>query len=121
MLDEAAPTEGAGIVTLTNQSVGDTSIDARDDLVITRAEGVDAANQAALIVLAQQMMDADMEVPTAFNVRTSPNPLHWHFDRMLLSDSGSIPYADVMCTQWRQPLPPASDLKMDQTWAVLVR
>ena len=120
MLDEAHPVEGNGLYVYVNQSTGPTSVAARDGLVITRAEALDAANHGALIALAEQMIDADMQVPQSFTLKTSPNPLHWHFDRMLLSDSASIPYADVMCTRWSLPLPPDTG-DMDQSWAVLVR
>jgi hypothetical protein len=121
MLDDVAPEIGNGLFIYTNQSTGETSVDERDGLIVTRAEGVDAADDGALSALAQSMVDADMTVPTTFNVKTSPNPLHWHFDRMFLSDSASLRYADVMCTTWTQPLPPTSDLRMDQIWSVLVQ
>jgi hypothetical protein len=53
-------------------------------------------------------------------VEVAPNPRHWHFDRLLLQDSASIPVADVMCTQWSMPLPPdAGD--MTQQWRVLAQ
>jgi hypothetical protein len=117
-IEGTTPIEGDGIYTYQNDAIGDTSVEARGGLVITRAEGVDVADQLSLIARAQQMIDADMQVPTIINVETSPNPQHWHFDRLFLQDSASIPVADVMCTQWSLPLPPDSG-PMTQTWRVL--
>jgi hypothetical protein len=120
LLEGETPVEGNGIYTYVNQSTGDTSVDARRGLIITRTESVDVADQGALIARANQMINADMEVPTIIHVEVSPNPLHWHFDRLLVQDSGSIPVADVMCTQWSMPLPP-DDGDMTQTWRILSR
>jgi hypothetical protein len=120
LAEGATPVEGNGIYTWVNQSTGDTSVDARRGLVITRPEAVDVADQAALIVRARAIIDADMNVPTTINVETSPNPHHWHFDRLFLRDSASIPAADILCTQWSLPLPPdAGD--MAQSWKVLAQ
>jgi hypothetical protein len=94
-------------------------VQARRGLVVTRPpEGFDVADQAALIARAQAMIDADIQVPTIYHVETSPNPLHWHFDRMLIFDSAAFPAADVMCTQWSLPLPPDTG-DMTQEWRVL--
>lgn len=119
-VEGATPVEGDGIYTYVNDSVGDTSVLARRGLVITRTEGFDVADQTALVARAGQVIDADMQIPTLYNVRVSPNPLHWHFDRLLLQDSTSLPIADVMCTQWSLPLPP-DEGDMEQQWRVLAR
>lgn len=116
--DGATPVEGNGIFTYVNDAVGDTSVQARRGLVITHVEGVDAADQASLVARAQQIIDADMQIPTLFNVTTAPNPLHWHFDRLLVRDA-FFTIADVMCTQWSLPLPPDNG-DMTQQWRVLV-
>jgi hypothetical protein len=118
MTDDVTPVEGAGIYTYVNDAVGDTSVQARRGLVITRPEGVDVADQASLIDRANQIINADMQVPTLINVAVSPNPLHWHFDRLLLQDAATVAIADVMCTQWSLPLPPDSG-DMTQQWRVL--
>jgi hypothetical protein len=120
VVEGATPVEGAGLYTYVNDSVGDTSVQARRGLVITRVEGVDVADQSSLIARAQSIIDADMTIPTLIRVEVSPNPLHWHFDRLLIGDSSSIPVADVMCTQWSLPLPPDSG-DMVQQWRVLVK
>lgn len=115
-----APVEGDGIYTYVNEAVGDTSVAARGGLVVTRVEAVDVADHAALLNRAAQIIDADMQVPTVIPVETSPNPLHWHFDRLLLSDQQAGTVTDVMCTQWRLPLPPSTG-DMSQTWRVLAQ
>jgi hypothetical protein len=120
MIEGATPVEGNGIYTWTNDSQGDTSVEARGGLVVTRSEGVDVADQASLIVRAYQIIQADMDIPTVINVETSPNPMHWHFDRLLVQDSGSIPIADVMCTHWSLPLPPDTG-DMAQSWRVIIQ
>ena len=111
--------EGNGIYTYVNQSVGPTSVDARRGLVITRTESVDVVDQGALIARANEIINADLTIPVLYNVTTFPNPLHWHFDRLLLQDSASLPIADVMATQWSLTLPPATE-DMTQQWRVLV-
>lgn len=119
LVDDTTPVEGDGIYTYINETVGDTCVNARRGLVITRSEGVDVADQASLIIRANQIIDADMQIPFVYHVEVSPNPLHWHFDRLLLQDSGSFPIADAMCTQWSLPLPPdVGDMSMQ--WRVLV-
>jgi hypothetical protein len=116
----AAPVEGNGLYTYVNQSVGDTSVDARRGLVITKTEGVDVADHTSLLARAQQIIDADMAIPVLYQVETAPNPVHWHFDRLLLQDSASIPVADVMGTQWTLPLPPDGG-DMTHQWRILLR
>lgn len=120
VVEGATPVEGAGIYTYTNESTGDTSVTARRGLIITHTEGVDVADQGSLIARAQSIISVDMSIPTTISIETAPNPLHWHFDRLMIADSGSIPVADVMCTQWSLPLPPDSG-DMVQSWKVLVR
>ena len=119
LVEEETPTEGNGIYTYVNQSVGDTSVDARRGLVITRTLGIDVADQAALIDRANQTINADMQIPSLYNVEVSPNPLHWHFDRILVQDSASFPIADALVTQWSLPLPPDQG-DMTQSWRILV-
>ena len=119
-VDDATPVEGNGIYTYTNQAIGLTSVDARAGLVVTRVEGVDAADQASLVARAQAIIQADMDVPTVISVSTSPNPLHWHFDRLRVQDSGVLPAGDVMCTEWTLTLPPQLE-DMQQTWRVVAQ
>jgi hypothetical protein len=118
-VDDTAPVEGDGIYTYVNQSVGATSVDARGGLVITSVVSVDAADQPTLIAQAQSTIQSDMDIPTVITVETSPNPLHWHFDRLFISDStAQLPAADVQCTEWTLTLPPDSG-DMQQSWRVI--
>jgi hypothetical protein len=118
--EDDPPVEGDGIYTFQNQTVGETSVVGRRGLVITRVVGVDVADQAALIARALQGIQADMEIPTLINVKTSPNPLHWHFDRLIVQDRHALPVADVQCTQWQLGLAPSTE-DMQQAWTVIAR
>jgi hypothetical protein len=118
LIEGETPVEGNGIFTTVNESVGETSVQARRGLVITRVVGLDVPTQAMLVVWGRQLANADMETPVLYNVETAINPLHWHFDRMLLSDSEVLPVAEVMCTQWSLPLPPDTG-DMTQQWRVI--
>ncbi|WP_146605721.1 hypothetical protein [Micromonospora craterilacus] len=102
-VDGPPPIEGAGIYTWTNNGLGDTSVEARGR-VLTKVSYVDAADQQALEALAQVTIDADMRIPTTLRMATSPNPLHWHFDRLVVDEPAVGPYADVMATNWTLPL-----------------
>lgn len=118
MAEGSTPTEGDGIYTFTNQSNGETSVDARNGLVQTRVESRDVADQAALVAETLKLVAADMEIPTVVNVPVAPMPLHWHFDRMLWLGGAPVASADVMCTRWTMPIPPESG-DMQQEWRVL--
>lgn len=118
LAEDTAPTEGAGMYTYTNESTGKTSVQARNGLVQTRVESRDVADQAALVAETLKLVSADMEIPTLIPIQVAPNPLHWHFDRLFLTDAGSMPAADVMCTRWTIPIPPDTG-DMQQEWRVL--
>jgi hypothetical protein len=101
--DGAAPVEGAGKYTFVNEFVGDTSVDGRGR-EITRVVQLDVANHAALVAAAQATIDADMQVPTKIRAETFPNPLHWHYDILHLSDPALGVPAAALSTQWTLPL-----------------
>jgi hypothetical protein len=104
-IDDVAPVEGAGIVTIQNDAIGDTSVAARGGRVITKVQGEDVADQGSLIARANQIAQTDMDIPRVLTANLPvPNPLHWHFDRNLLR----LPeyFGDVQCTEWRLTLPP---------------
>jgi hypothetical protein len=104
--DDVAPTEGAGMYTYVNQSLGATSVDARNGMLVTKVLGIDAADQSSLIASGNITINADMTSPTTVNVKTFVNPLHWHFDRLFVQDSAGIPVFDAQCTSWELQLPP---------------
>jgi hypothetical protein len=115
-VDGPPPVEGDGLYTWVNERQGDTSVEGRGGRVITRVEPVDAADQASLVALAEQLIDADLRLKTTIAVTTAPNPLHWHFDRLLLTDPAFGPVRDVLGTQWTLPLTGGD---MSQEWTVL--
>jgi hypothetical protein len=103
-VDEKTPVEGDGIFTFINQSNGPTSVEARDGRTITRRLDIDAASQEALVASARVSIDADMRLSTKYEVASSPNPLHWHFDRLLVNDPDLGEYIEVLSTSWTLPL-----------------
>jgi hypothetical protein len=100
----------------TNQSDGDTSVDARGGRVITKVVGVDVADSLSLTRQAQATIDADMLVPTLVSIDTAPFPLAWHFDRFLLSDAQLGVAEQVLASSWQMNLD-GSDMSWD--WALL--
>ena len=114
-IDGPAPVEGDGIFTYVNQFVGDTSVEARGR-IISKVVPLEAADHAALVAAAQITIDADMRIPTKLSHATFPNPLHWHFDRLVLTDAELGPAADVLSTQWTLPLNGANQT---HEWTVL--
>lgn len=104
-VDDVAPVEGNGIVTIQNDNIGDTSVTARGGVVITKVTGVDAADQPSLIAQANAIAQTDMDIPRVIT-GTLPvaNPLHWHFDRVYLRTAEYL--GDVQCTEWNLKLPP---------------
>lgn len=103
--DDVPPVEGNGIVTIQNDSIGDTSITARGGRVITKVQAEDVADQGALIARANQISQTDMDIPLVISgTLPVPNPLHWHFDRNYLRLPEFL--GDVQATEWNMPLPP---------------
>jgi hypothetical protein len=115
-VEGAPPVEGDGRYTWVNESTGDTSVAARGGRTITRAVGIEAADQASLVAAAQRTIDADMLLAVVMPAQTFPNPLHWHFDRCLVNDPAAGPPVDVLVTQWTLPL---NGTYMQQSWTWL--
>lgn len=115
-VDGAAPVEGNGIFSYTNEYKGKTSVLARGGRVITKVANVEAADQDALVRAGQVTIDADTNLKTKVTAKTSPNPMHWHFDRITVNDSALGMPLDAMSTQWTLPLD-GSD--MSHEWTVL--
>ncbi len=103
-VDGSPPVEGNGIYTVTNQSGGPTSIEARGGRVISKTMALDVADHAALVQAAQVTIDADLTIKTKLTLGSSPNPLHWHFDRMTVNDPAIGPQSEALGTQWTLPL-----------------
>lgn len=117
-VDGPAPVEGNGIFTYINELVGETSVESRAGRIVTRIERIDAADQEALVNRAWVTIDADLRAPLLIRARTTPNPLHWHFDRIVIDDPSGVvnPWSDVLSTEWSLPLD-GSD--MEHSWTVL--
>jgi hypothetical protein len=115
-IDGAAPVEGNGIYTFVNEFAGDTSVEGRGGRVITRILNLEAADHATLVAQAQVTIDADTQIKTSLAVPTSPNPLHWHFDRMTVDDPDVGPSVEVLGTQWTLPL---NGDNMSHSWTFL--
>ncbi|MEU4367560.1 hypothetical protein [Micromonospora chersina] len=105
-VDGPAPVEGAGIFTWQNDTNGPTSVQARGGRVITAPIlRLDVADQAALVAAAQQKIDADLRRRAKIKLSTSPNPLHWHFDRIAVADPAmGTALLDALSTSWTLPL-----------------
>ncbi len=100
----AQPVEGAGVYTFQNDNVGDTSVDARGRIITAPPQQVDVVDQAALVLKASQYIDTQLQVRTTIEAGTSPNPLHWHFDRLTLDDAELGRYVELLGTKWTLPL-----------------
>jgi hypothetical protein len=112
---EDQPVDGNGRYEYTNQSNGDTSVDARGGRTITKPpEGVDVADHASLVAYAQRVIDADMRIPTKITIETAPLPLIWHMDRYTVSDPDIGAAANVLSTSWSMNLD-GSDVTHDWT------
>jgi hypothetical protein len=69
-----------------------------------------------LVAQARSRIEADLRLSTTYEVPSSPNPLHWHFDRIVASDPGIGPLSDCLVTSWTLPL---DGDWMSQTWSLL--
>lgn len=112
----AAPVEGAGKYTFVNQSSGNTSVDARGGRIITKVVSVDAADQPSLVNTATITIDADKSVTQTWEQQTSPNPLHWHFDRLVVNDPQVGVAVDMQSVGWIYDMDGAD---MQHKWQVL--
>jgi hypothetical protein len=98
--DDAAPVDGAGRYEFINDTVGDSSVEARGGRIITKTVTVDAVTQDALVSAAQRTIDADMSIPTKFVHETAPFPLAWHFDKYTVVDPDLGASLDVLASSW---------------------
>lgn len=117
-VEGAQPVEGAGIYTLVNEFEGPTSVTSRNGRTFTRYLSFEAADQAALVTQVEAAADADKMLSTKIALSTQPNPLHWHFDRVLLDDpkiNNGVPL-DCQVTKWTLPF---NGDDMDQEWTAV--
>jgi hypothetical protein len=114
-----APVEGDGVYTLTNETIGPTSFEARGRWITAPLIMVDAVDQAALIAAAQTRREADMAVVEQIAVEVwHPMPVHWMFDRCTVLDPDYLGIREVVTTKWTLPLAPSS-ANMQLSWTVL--
>lgn len=100
----------------TNDTIGETSVEARGGRVITKVLGVDAADAASLQAQAQRTIDADMQIPTTITIDTAPFPLAWHFDRIEVSDARLGATLQILASAWTLNLD-GSDMAWE--WTVI--
>lgn len=112
--DSGQPVDGAGRWEYVNETIGETSVEARGGRVKTKVVGIDAADQESLMAAGQSVIDADMSIPTTIPIETAPFPLAWHFDRFVVSDPHLGAALQVMATSWSLSLD-GSDMKWEWT------
>lgn len=113
------PTEGAGQYTVTNQSDGPASIDARGGLEWISVVQLDAADQASLVSQGDAQVAADKRVTKQFTVATAPFPAAGHFDVYTYSDLAAAGGAvKVQETAWTLDLGNSTTVPADmqRTW-----
>jgi len=98
------PVVGDGIYTVSNQSDGLTSIDARGGRIITRIVRGSYASQAALETAATEALDTEKRVANYVTLSVAPNPTHRHFDVVRLIDSALPVDGRFIVTDWELPL-----------------
>ena len=99
------PAVGAGIYVVTNQSDGETSIDARGR-TITKVETVDAADQATLVTIGDGIVQQDRQVVEELSIQTGPNPSHWHNSVVTVDapEAGAAAGSRFAEVAWTHPL-----------------
>lgn len=99
-----SPVEGAGVVYRTNQSVGDSSVNARGWDLVAVFE-VDAADQAALEAYADRVFVELVSPARSLCVSVAPQPLPWHRGTVDVSLAGlGIEAERFLVRSWVLPL-----------------
>lgn len=114
-IDGVPPVDGDGRYEVTNDSNGDTSVEGRGR-TLTRVESFDVSSQASLIAAVEAMAAADTSIAVKIDHATSPNPLHWHFDRLTVLDSRLGGAVEILGTAWELDLNGAN---MAHEWTVI--
>jgi len=97
------PVDGDGLYTLTNQSDGETSIDARGGRTIRIVVSGSYASQAALETAVQARMDAEKRVADIVELTVSPN-IHSTHDVVRFIDPDLSIDGRFLVTAWDLPL-----------------
>ena len=115
--DLPAPVEGNGIFTYVNQNDGPTSVSARAGRIVTATEQVnDFFDQTTLETQGRMRIESDLRLKTTFKLGVAPNPLHWHFDRVAVSDPALGALTECLVTDWTLPF---SAEDMTHEWSVI--
>lgn len=114
--DGVTPVPGNGVYTYTNQNKGETSVQGRGGRIINRILQFDAVDQTALIAQTMSAVETDLTLKTKITVKTDANPLHWHFDRLTLTDPEAGANLQVIESEWTLPL---DGSQMSHVWSTL--
>lgn len=107
---------GAGVYEYENVSSGPTS-SSSVGRVITKVVRLEAASQADLVKQGEAVIERDSDPDAILDLRTGPNPLHWHADvlRYVDNDNLSIP-RKYSARSWSLELTTG---KMEHVWKAL--
>ena len=100
----AVPSEGAGIYTVDNLADGPASQAGRGRIII-KPVWLDAVSQTALVSQGDAIVAADKRVVSAVSFAATPNPEHWHNDRVTFTDAAlSLVASPFRLVGWSLPL-----------------
>lgn len=114
MPEGTTPSDGDGIFTYTNETEGETSVEARGRVIPTRID-IEAADQAALVTKVMQRVETDSNVGTTIDADTTANPLHWHGD-ILAVQTTELGQLKVLSTGWSLSF---NGQPMTHNWSVI--
>lgn len=106
----APPAEGVNQYTYIDNTVRITSYKSRG-YYVKSINFIDAADYTHLVANAQILIDAALNPVETFNVSTSPFPLAWHFDQILMRDPNlAVPLRRVQAQSWQITLDGTADM-----------
>lgn len=122
---QVAPVEGETQYTVTDSSASPTSVTSRGrivpSIVSIATATADAASYTALVSAGNAQVLKDMNPAETYVFTTSPYPLLWHYDRVLLNDPNLASVGPLysptrlgVVTQWSVVL----DGSSDQSWTL---
>jgi hypothetical protein len=97
---ETQPVDGNGRFEYINQTVGDTSVEARGRVITAPPVGKEVPFHGVLVAVARLQIDRDMLIPTKWSIDTAPLPLAWHMDRYRVTDPTIGTARDVIGMSW---------------------